>query len=119
MRRLEVSDANIMQIALQQEILRSQESRYDHRLHGVLLVSRGLTCYDVGEHLGQDPVTVQRWVRAFNAKGFAGLQEGERPGRPSRLSPGQWSELEGVLRQSPRTLGYGQNLWDGKFWFIR
>jgi transposase len=57
---------------------------------------------------------VQRWVRAFNAKGFAGLQEGERPGRPSRLSPGQWSELEGVLRQAPRTLGYGQNLWDGK-----
>ena len=114
MRKLEVSDANIMQIALQQEILRSEESRYDHRLHGVLLVSRGMTCYEVGEHLGQDPVTVQRWVHAFNKDGFAGLHEGERPGRPSRLSAGQWSELEAALRQSPRTLGYGQNLWDGK-----
>ena len=114
MRKLQVSDANMMQIALQQEILRSDESRYDHRLHGVLLVSRGMSCYEVGEHLGQDPVTVQRWVRAFNADGFSGLREGERSGRPTRLGPEQWSELEQVLRQSPRALGYGQNLWDGK-----
>ena len=114
MRKLQVSDAAIMRIALQQEILRSEESRYDHRLHGVLLVSGGMSCYEVGEHLGQDPVTVQRWVRAFNAEGFAGLREGERSGRPTRLGPAQGSELEQVLRQSPRTLGYGQNLWDGK-----
>jgi transposase len=114
MRKLQVSDPEIMQISLQQEILRSDESRYDHRLHGVLLVSRGMSCYEVGQHLGQDPVTVQRWVHAFNADGFAGLQEGERAGRPSRLGPEHWSELERVLRQSPRALGYGQNLWDGK-----
>jgi len=114
MRKLQVSDAGIMQIAVQQEILRSEESRYDHRLHGVLLVSRGMNCYEVAEHLGQDAVTVQHWVHAFNAHGFAGLREGERTGRPSRLSPDQWSELERPLRQSPRTLGYGQNLWDGK-----
>jgi transposase len=114
MRKLQVDDANIMQIAVQQEILRSEESRYDHRLHGLLLVSRGMNCYEVAEHLGQDSVTVQRWVHAFNAKGFAGLREGERSGRPSRLSPDQWSDLERVLRQSPRALGYGQNLWDGK-----
>jgi hypothetical protein len=29
---------------LQQEIQRSEESRYDHRLHGVLLVAQGMTC---------------------------------------------------------------------------
>ena len=114
MRKLQVSDAAIMQIAVQQEILRSEESRYDHRLHGVLLVSRGMSCYEVAEHLGQDAVTVQRWIHAFNTDGFAGLREGERSGRPSRLSSDHWSELERVLRQSPRTLGYGQNLWDGK-----
>lgn len=114
MRKLEVSDAQIMQIAVQQEILRSEEARYDHRLHGVLLVSRGMSCYQVAEHLGQDAVSVQRWVHAFNETGFAGLREGERSGRPSRISPEQWSDLERVLRQSPRTLGYGQNLWDGK-----
>lgn len=114
MRKLHIDDNDVMQIALQQEVLRSEESRYDHRLHGVLLVSRGMDCYTAAEHLGQDPVTVQRWVHAFNARGFAGLQEGERSGRPSRLGPEQWSDLERVLRQSPRGLGYKQNLWEGK-----
>ena len=53
MRKLQISDANIMQIAVQQEILRSEESRYDHRLHGVLLVSHGLSCGEVATLLGR------------------------------------------------------------------
>ncbi len=36
MRKLEVADCQIMQIAVQQEIQRNEDSRYDHRLHGVL-----------------------------------------------------------------------------------
>ena len=34
MRKLKVQDAEIMKIALQQEIVRTEEARYDHRLHG-------------------------------------------------------------------------------------
>ena len=41
MRKLEVADREIMQIGVQQEVQRSEESRYDHRLHGVLLVAQG------------------------------------------------------------------------------
>ena len=41
MRKLEIKDADIMRISVQQEILRSDESRYDHKLHGILLVSSG------------------------------------------------------------------------------
>jgi transposase len=114
MRRLHVHDNEMMQVALQQEIQRSEESRYDHRLHGVLLVSHGVSCYDVADCLGENPVTIERWVNRFNRNGFAGLQEGERPGRPARINPEQWSELEQTLRQPPKTLGYSQNLWDGK-----
>lgn len=114
MRKLQVDDNAIMQVALQQEIQRSEESRYDHRLHGVLLVSHGLSCPLVADYFGEDPVTIQRWVHRFNEHGFAGLREGERPGRPSRITAAQWSQLEQVLRQSPRRHGYGQNLWDGK-----
>jgi len=114
MRKLQVSQPEIMQIALQQEIQRSEESRYDHRLHGVLLVSRGMSCYEVAEHLGQNAVTVQRWVHAFNKSGFAGLQEQARLGRPTRLDAEQWEHVKRALRQSPRSLGYTQNLWDGR-----
>jgi hypothetical protein len=38
---LTVSDAENVILALQDEIRRSDESRYDHRLHGLLLVAQG------------------------------------------------------------------------------
>jgi transposase len=114
MKRLAIEDNEIMQIAIQQEIGRSEESRYDHRLHGVLLVGKGLDCYEVAEFFGQHPTTVQRWVNVFNEKGFSGLYEGERQGRPRSLNEKQWKRLGKDLRKSPRDFGYGQNLWDGK-----
>ena len=114
MRRLEIKDAEIMQIAVREEILRSEESRYDHRLHGVLLVLSGQSCYQVAGLFGQSPRTVEYWVRRFEESGFAGLQESERPGRPSFLDEAQTKELNRDLRRSPREFGYRQNLWDGK-----
>ena len=64
---------------------RSEEARYDHRLHGLLLVSSGRSCNEVGALFGEAATTVQRWVRRFDESGFAGLREGERSGRPRSL----------------------------------
>ena len=41
MRTLEIAEAEVMQMAIRQEIDRSEESRYDSRLHGVMVVSSG------------------------------------------------------------------------------
>ena len=114
MKRLNIEDNEIMQIAIQQEILRSEDSRYDHKLHGVLIVSKGYSCYEVGEMFGHDTTTVQRWVNRFNQKGFAGLYEGERIGRPNRIDHSTWEHLGHDLRKNPRDFEYTQNMWDGK-----
>lgn len=114
MRKLEISDADVMRIALQQEIVRSEEARYDHRLHGVLLVCSGVSCSEVAELFGQGRRTVQYWVKRFEDTGFAGLQEGNRPGRPTRLDEVKREVIARDLRRLPRQFGYGQNLWDGK-----
>ncbi len=114
MRKLQISDREIMTIAVQQEILRSEESRYDHRLHGILLISHGLSCYDVADVLGQDPRTIERWVQRFEKRGFAGLHEGDREGRPRRLSDEQWEAVNRDLRRSPREFAHTQSLWDGR-----
>jgi transposase len=114
MRRLDIKDAEIMRIAVQQEIVRSDESRYDHRLHGILLVCSGLSCYEVADLFGQSPRTIQYWVRSFERSGFSGLQETPRPGRPSALDERIRKSIGHDLRQSPRQQGYVQNLWDGK-----
>ncbi len=114
MRKLKIRDAEVMRIAIQQEIARSQDSRYDHRLHGVLLVASGQSCAAVAALFGEDARTVQRWVRRFEQNGFDGLREGERPGRPRALNARQWRRLGRELRRSPRECGRVQNLWDGK-----
>lgn len=115
MKPLKISDAETMILALQDEIRRSDESRYDHRLHGVLLVAHGISCREAAGVLGDAPRTVENWVHRFEKRGLAGLTEGERPGRPSRLSPAQVAKVEMALRQSPAEAGVeGGGVWDGK-----
>ena len=113
MRPLLISDTTSV-LGLQQEIQRSEESRYDHRLHGVLLVAQGMTCPEVARLLGDAPRSVENWVHRFDQRGLAGLTEGERSGRPARLDEKQVKEINRVLRAKPSDAGMRVNLWDGK-----
>jgi transposase len=114
MRPLTIADSESIIVGLQDEIRRSEESRYDHRLHGVLLVAQGLTCPAVAGLLGDAPRTVEYWVNSFEQRGLAGLREGERSGRPKRLSDERVRQIDAILRKTPREAGLTGNLWDGK-----
>jgi transposase len=114
MKPLSIADADTMVLGLQDEIRRSEESRYDHRLHGVLLVAQGMTCPEVGRLLGDAPRSVEYWVRHFEERGLSGLVEGARAGRPKRLSGARLHEVESVLRRAPTEAGLSGTLWDGK-----
>jgi transposase len=114
MKPLTIADAATVVLGLQDEIRRSEESRYDHRLHGVLLVAQGMSCPEVSRLLGDSPRTVEYWVRRFEDKGLAGLVEGERSGRPRRLDDKQLEEINEALRQTPKSVGIATGLWDGK-----
>ena len=102
-----------MVIALQNEITRSPESRYDHRLHGVLMVAKGMSCYDVSEILGHSPRTVEYWVKQFNNRGLVSLLDRPRTGRPSRISDEIMDKIDQDLRRDLHDFGYKQNMWDG------
>lgn len=114
MKRLMISEPESIILGIQDEMRRSPESRYDHRLHGILLVAQGISCRQVGHLLGDSPRTVQYWVHRFESEGFAGLVDDERSGRPTRLSDEQLDEIGLVLRKSPSDAGLSANLWDGK-----
>ena len=114
MKKLEINNAKEQSVAIRNEISRSEESRYDHRLHGILLVSEGMSCYEAGRILGEDSRTMERWVRKFNEKGFNALREGKRSGRRSKLTHQQMDMINTDLRKNPGEFGYEQNLWDGK-----
>ena len=113
MRPLTISDREEMILALQDEIRRSPEARYDHRLHGVLLVAHGLSGREVARRLGDAPRTVANWVHRFEQDGFAGLADGAREGRPSRLNAKQRAQVDAALRRSPAHYGLPAQLWDG------
>jgi transposase len=113
MRPLTISDREEMTFALQDEIRRSADARYDHRLHGVLLVAQGMTCREVAGVLGDAPRTVEYWVHRFEARGFAGLSDGLREGRPSSLKPKDRDRIESVLRRNPADYGLAAHLWNG------
>jgi transposase len=114
MKPLRIADAEAAKTALRREIQRSAESRYVHRLHGVLLVCQGHTCAAVAAWLGEHPATVQRWVHRFAAGGCGGLREGPRTGRPGRLAAAGRAKAAQDLRAAPRALGYDQDAWDGQ-----
>jgi len=114
MRKLTVRDPETMRLGILEEIQRNEDSRYNHRLHCVLLICSGMSCYKVAEVLGQAPRTVQYWVRRFEAHGFVGLRDKLRQGRPAALDDATLAKVGKELRQDPRSLGYSQNLWDGK-----
>jgi len=113
MRKLHIEDVEVARIAIQHEIGRTEESRYGHRLHGLLLLAAGHSCRQIAELFGEDDTTVQRWVNRFLRGGLTALREGQRSGRPPTLDPQQWSRLEADLRRVPRDFGFATASWDG------
>ena len=113
MEKLIFDDSEIVKVALQQEISRSPESRYDHRLHGLLFLCHGMSTYEVGNLLGHSPRTIQYWFHRFQEEGLMGLLDAEGRGRRSSLNPRQQKQLEADLRKPPSALGYPQGQWDG------
>src|SRR6267154_970739 len=105
MRPLQVADAETIVLGLQDEIRRSDESRYDHRLHGVLLVAQGLTCPMSRACWETRRVPLEYWVHRYEREGLSGLTEGERFGRPGRLTEKQILEINRVLRAKPGDAG--------------
>jgi hypothetical protein len=57
--------------------------------------------------------------RRFEARGLAGLTEGEHPGRPPRLNTAQMREINRILRGWPSDAGMPGNLWDGNTLIVR
>lgn len=114
MRPLRIQNPPARIQSLQDEIRRSEQSRYDHRLHAVLLVAQGLTSPQAAAWLGDAVRTVELWVHRFEADGVQGLRERARPGRPSRVNADQAAQVQAALRASPENAGLNADLWNSE-----
>lgn len=66
---------------------------------------------DVAREMGVTANTVRLWVRAFRAKGDAGIAAKPTPGRPPRLDAKQLRRLERLLLKGAKAAGFPTELW--------
>ena len=114
MKRLAVTESAKAEGIIWREILRSREARYHHRLHGVLFVCRGLSCYQSAAIWCRSPRSLEYWVHRFEKDGVEGLREAERPGRPPILRHADRRRLSGELGSDPVTCGFPESAWSGR-----
>ena len=111
---LKIESAENSIAIIHDEIRRTPDARYEHRLHAVLLVAQGMSCIRVGELLGDSSRAVENWVKSFNKLGLQGLYDLPIQGRPSRISDILLQEINEVLHNTPEKQGLNYAIWDGK-----
>lgn len=114
MRRLSISDKDSLHRAVQEGIQHNPKLLFFHRLHCVLLVAEGRSCYEVSQWFHGDPHTVQNWVHLYEASGCEGLKSKKRVGRPNKLNGLNFGLLKRDLQTSPNKLGYSGVVWTGQ-----
>lgn len=114
MHKLEVTSTATIQATLRHEDKLSPQSRFVHRLHSVLLVGAGRSCYEVAEVFGDSPRSLERWVRKFQQHGVEGLRDRPHTGRHAALTDVQMRQLALVIKSDPGELGYAPDVWNNK-----
>ena len=114
MRRLRPPTEDALRAALATAVHRSAELRFIHRLHAVLLVTMGCSCYEVAHWFGEDPRSVERWIHAYELQGPDGLREHPRIGRSGVLTAQQMAQLAQETAGEPAGCGYSHSRWSGK-----
>jgi transposase len=77
------------------------------RLEMVRWAAFGERAPEVAARVGVDVQTVRKYLKAFQAAGFAGLADRPRAGRPPRLQPADLTALEALLDQAAS----GERTW--------
>jgi transposase len=77
----------------------------------VLLAAKGREAREIAAELRLHARTARFWLKRFNARGLAGLEESERPGRPPVYSPDQVGAVIEAALTPPADLGLPFASW--------
>lgn len=90
---------------------RTESARLVERGQIVWLSSQGWWVPEIADHLQVNRATVRRWLKRFNEKGLAGLEDRPRSGCPPTYTPEQVAEVIAVSLTDPRELGLPFATW--------
>ena len=89
MKRLVVKNSEGIKEKIQNYFVGNEESKFIHRLHGVLLFveKEDESCDSIGVLFGNSPRTVSNWIKRVNETGdIESLRSKKQPGRPPRAN---------------------------------
>lgn len=90
---------------------RTEPARTVERAKIIWLAQQGLLVPAIAKELGLKQQTVRLWLKRFNAKGLAGLQDNPRSGRPPIYTTEQVGEVIATALINPQTLNLPFSSW--------
>lgn len=98
---------NIPVSLVKEKYNKEKDGRIKQRLLIVLKAYKEKSSYKIAEDVNTSHTKVQRWINRFNKKGFEGLDDKFRSGRPKFIKKKQILQLEkNLTRKSEFRAGY-------------
>ena len=113
-RKLAIRNPEKIACQIRSLVFETARTRFQVRLHTVLLIACGMPVPELAKIYGIAPTTIHRWIHRLNRQGITGLKERSGRGRKSCLSSRDRRRLCLDLNTSPRLLGYGDTRWSGR-----
>lgn len=88
-----------------------KDPSFARRARGVLMFAEGRRYLFICEALSVSKEAVRLWLRAYEAKGIAGLVDQPRPGKPRIKSKQIEEALEEIIHRPPSEFGFDRATW--------
>ncbi len=98
-------------IAMRKEAYRDKEPKIVLRVQAIILSIQKYSGIDISGLLKVHRSRVHAWITNWNEYGGAGLLEGYRSGRPSRLSKENKEQLYDLVESGPVAYGFDSGVW--------
>lgn len=92
------------------QVARQAKGRVSERAHFVLLSAQGYSAPKIGELFGYEAETVRSWLKRYKEKGYQGLEDELRSGRPKK-EPFLTAIVQAQASQPPPNFGYRLACW--------
>jgi transposase len=93
------------------ESILTRDEMESRRLMAAQDLQNGLTQSQIARKFGVSRTTASRWYRALNGRGIEALRKRRAPGRPSRLTAEQFTEVGRLHEAGPRAAGFENDRW--------
>lgn len=98
-------------VKLSKQALQDGYYRVGLRLHAVVLNMEGKSAPEIANTLKVHRSKVSIWLQRWQQAGMDGLLEGQRSGRPIKLSEYQHQQLADILDSGPIAYGFNSGVW--------